>query len=336
VIEAADQGIDEVRTALQTYTLTANVENLTSATTTGQKLVGNDLDNIIRANSSLNTLIGRAGNDTYWIGNSATTIVEKAGEGFDTIRTTSTSFYLDIGISIEVLAAADESTTAALTLVGNEFANTLIGGDGNDYLEGRGGGDTLIGNGGNDRYLVDAEGITIVEAAGDGNDLILVGMDFSLPENVHVESISARDWSSTAPLTLSGNSIANVIVGNAGNNVLSGRGGVDTLQGREGADTFVFDVAPGPGNVDTIADFVSGTDKIALAAAVFGGLAAPGLPASAFVIGSQAVDADDRIIYNSATGSLLFDADGSGATAAIEFARLSGAPTLLHSDFLVI
>ena len=86
----------------------------------------------------------------------------------------------------------------------------------------------------------------------------------------------------------------------------------------------------------TIVDFAAGTDKIALDDAVFTGLGLGALTASAFVTGTAAGDADDRIIYDSATGQLYFDADGNGAGAAILFATLQGAPALTASDFLVI
>ncbi len=50
-----------------------------------------------------------------------------------------------------------------------------------------------------------------------------------------------------------------------------------------------------------------------------------------------AVDADDRILYNDATGAVSYDRDGSAAGfAAIQFATISGAPTLTRADFVVI
>ena len=48
------------------------------------------------------------------------------------------------------------------------------------------------------------------------------------------------------------------------------------------------------------------------------------------------LDADDRILYDASTGKLYFDADGSGAGAAVQFAILSGSPALNASDFTVI
>ena len=69
---------------------------------------------------------------------------------------------------------------------------------------------------------------------------------------------------------------------------------------------------------------------------MFTGLAAGALAAGAFNTGAAATEADDRIIYNSATGALLFDADGTGASAAIQFATLAGGLALTASEFLVI
>lgn len=44
-----------------------------------------------------------------------------------------------------------------------------------------------------------------------------------------------------------------------------------------------------------------------------------------------------RILYNSHTGSLYYDQDGSGGTyAAIRFASLTGSPILTAADFVVI
>ena len=82
-------------------------------------------------------------------------------------------------------------------------------------------------------------------------------------------------------------------------------------------------------------DFVAGTDKIGLDDAIFTAIGGT-LNANAFVIGTAAQDGDDRIIYNSATGALFYDADGSGGGAAVQFATLAGAPILTAGDFAMI
>ena len=57
---------------------------------------------------------------------------------------------------------------------------------------------------------------------------------------------------------------------------------------------------------------------------------------NAFATGSAAADADDRIVYNNATGQLFYDADGNGGIAAVQFATLATGLALTASDFQVI
>ena len=49
-----------------------------------------------------------------------------------------------------------------------------------------------------------------------------------------------------------------------------------------------------------------------------------------------AQDADDRIIYDTDSGALSYDADGAGEEAAIQFARLSANLNLSADDFVII
>jgi Ca2+-binding RTX toxin-like protein len=71
---------------------------------------------------------------------------------------------------------------------------------------------------------------------------------------------------------------------------------------------------------------------------IFAALGSPGaLAAGAFKAGAAATDADDRIIFNNATGALLYDADGVGGTAAVQFATLTGiVGTVTEAEFLII
>ena len=126
------------------------------------------------------------------------------------------------------------------------------------------------------------------------------------------------------------------MIGNAGANILNGFGGNDVLQGLGGADTFAFNTALGAGNVDTIADMVSGVDRISLDNSVFAGLPLGTLSAANFRQAPTAQDADDRIIYDAATGALYFDADGNGAGAAVQFATLTPFTPLTSNDFFVV
>ncbi|HEY5711919.1 MAG TPA: hypothetical protein VIT38_08495, partial [Allosphingosinicella sp.] len=154
---------------------------------------------------------------------------------------------------------------------------------------------------------------------------------------ISIEFLTTGQISGTAAINLTGNELGNQLWGNDGANILNGGAGNDVLFGFGGADTFAFATALGAGNVDVVGDFAHGTDKIALDDAVFAGIGGLGaLSASAFVTGTAAGDADDRIIFDSATGNIYFDADGNGAGAQVLFANVGVGSTLTASDFQVI
>ena len=69
---------------------------------------------------------------------------------------------------------------------------------------------------------------------------------------------------------------------------------------------------------------------------IFTGLAAGTLNADAFHIGAAAADAEDRIIYNSATGALSFDSNGNAAGGVIRFAQLTAGLALTNADFVAV
>jgi Ca2+-binding RTX toxin-like protein len=127
------------------------------------------------------------------------------------------------------------------------------------------------------------------------------------------------------------------LIGNAGNDRLNGGPGVDELTGGPGFNTFVFNAALRSSNVDTIRDFRPFFDTIKLDNAVFGGLPTGVLSAAAFHVGTKAVDDDQRIIYNDATGQLFFDKDGAAGARQIQFASIAGSPdNITAGDFFVI
>jgi len=88
----------------------------------------------------------------------------------------------------------------------------------------------------------------------------------------------------------------------------------------------------------TITDFLSGTDCIDLSSSIFSSLGTVGsLDTTKLCMGSAAQSSADRIIYNAASGVISYDADGTGASAAMVIAVLSNKPqTLSASDFVVI
>jgi Ca2+-binding RTX toxin-like protein len=135
---------------------------------------------------------------------------------------------------------------------------------------------------------------------------------------------------------LTGTSVAEKIVGSGGNDKIYGKGGMDILTGGTGSDTFAFDTALGTSNVDTITDFTPGVDKIMFSSKVFTSLWVQTLGADVFRVGTKALDHNDHIIYDKATGTLSYDADGSGSIAAVQFAKVAAGLALSASDFYTI
>ena len=122
-----------------------------------------------------------------------------------------------------------------------------------------------------------------------------------------------------------GNDGNNTLIGNALRNTLVGGAGADILTGGDGAGMFVFSTALGAGNVDSVADFVLGSYLLQLAVNLFGGLGPSNqaVGASLFAGGAgmvAAADAATRIVFDTSTGNLYYDADGAGGAAAQWFA----------------
>jgi Ca2+-binding RTX toxin-like protein len=136
---------------------------------------------------------------------------------------------------------------------------------------------------------------------------------------------------------LIGNGGADTLTGGAHNDRLTGGVSIDILTGGLGNDIFVFNVGLAFGNRDTVMDFNVGNDTAHLENAIFKKVGPVGaLKAAAFRAGTKALDADDRIIYNKASGALSYDADGVGGAAQKIFAVIDNNPTLTHHDFRVI
>jgi len=105
----------------------------------------------------------------------------------------------------------------------------------------------------------------------------------------------------------------------------------------------VFDTRLGSSNLDTVTDFIKGTDKIVLDDDIFaklgtGTLAGKALLAANYKIGAAAADSNDYLIYNPSTDRLFYDADGNGSNAAVQIGviKLTGTTAPALSDFLLI
>ncbi|NDY91499.1 calcium-binding protein [Ideonella livida] len=114
--------------------------------------------------------------------------------------------------------------------LGNDL---LEGGEGHDQLRDGGGLDTLVGGAGNDLYRVTATTTQLVEQAGQGHDVVVAAVDWTLGEALEELRLTA----SATALNGTGNALDNRLLGNALDNVLLGLGGHDALWGADGADT---------------------------------------------------------------------------------------------------
>jgi Ca2+-binding RTX toxin-like protein len=218
-------------------------------------------------------------------------------------------------------------------LYGHDLLNDEINGlGGNDTLIGLAGADAMYGSKGNDTYLVDNPGDKAFELVGQGTDTVLASISFALAANVENLTLTGA-----APISGSGNTLANVIIGNAGANLLNGAAGNDVLAGAAGRDSFFFNTALNAAtNIDKIVGFSVPQDTIRLENAVFHGLAVGTLAASAFFRGTHAHDASDRIVYNPANGALFYDSNGIAAGGAVKFAQLAAHLALTSADFFVV
>ena len=171
-------------------------------------------------------------------------------------------------------------------------------------------------------------GTSNINATGNASNNLLNGNDY----NNALDGGAGND-------TLIGGLGADTLIGGLGADTLIGGLGNDKLTGGLGKDVFIFNTATA-NNIDTIFDFESGTDKIQLSNSIFT-TAGSSLTNLTFYSAAGAMvgrDLDDRIIYNTSTGALYYDADGSGNGAAVQIAIVgtSSHPNIAFTDFAVI
>jgi len=360
IIELAGEGHEEVYASVS-FSLTddAHVETMVASSTNpnaaidirgsaiANLMIGNDGDNRIDGAGGADDMQGRHGNDTYVVDNVGDTIYEtgyQEGGGIDTVETfinfNMDQPYYELENLVLVGTASINGTgnARANIMTGNSGNNVLragngldvlIGGDGNDTLLGGNDDDHMTGGDGNDIYEVEHRRDQTIEVAGGGDDLVKAVVSHTLMANVERLTLGG-----SSAINGTGNELANTIIGNSAANPINGGAGADTLTGGLGSDGFVFDSVLGDGNVDDITDFNVAADTIRLARSVFGGIAAGELSAGAFHAGTEAADADDRIVYDSATGNIWYDADGSGAGEAMLFATANAGTALTSADFV--
>jgi Ca2+-binding RTX toxin-like protein len=247
VVELPGEGTDTVQSTI-TYTLGANVENLTLTGNAAINGTGNSADNVLVGNASVNMLAGGAGNDTYVVG-LGDRVIEFIGEGSDTVESAES---YTLGANLENLTLLDTTATHVLrlqfeqqggagfslshgTATGNELDNVLIGNAGSNVLDGQAGADTMAGGQGGDLYHVDNSGDIVLEGSSAGRDTVESTWSYTL--SAHLENLTLTG---SSPINGTGNELDNMLTGNDAANILDGGAGNDRLQGGAGADTYRF------------------------------------------------------------------------------------------------
>jgi len=285
-------------------------------------LYGEDGADTLRGGLGEDFLAGGNGNDSLGGDDANDTLFGEGGD--DVLDGGAGDDFLAAGVGNDQLNGGDGKDT----LFGESGGDTVRGGAGDDYLSGGIGDDLMSGDDGNDTMYGEADNDTLEGNAGNdylagglGNDWLYGGdgIDILFGE-AGADNLFGGDGNDY----VDGGEGGDYLVGGAGNDMLLGGLGADALAGGVGADYFAFG-SPGEGS-DLILDFSGAEgDKIYLFAAGFGGGLAPGaLAADRFVSGSgpTANQAFGQFLFNTASGQLSWDADGTGAGAAVQIASL--------------
>ena len=301
--------------------------------------------------SGFDLMVGRAGADFYLVDSELDRIREFAGEGVDSVMS-SVSFRLQRGVeNLRLIGTAVSGR-------GNDLDNRIIAGQDNadrvaNVLNGGEGADFMSGGLGNDTYFVDNIGDTIREfpIALDDIDTVRTTISYTLPgtfgggvfvENMVLIGSDAIDGTGNdASNRIVGNGADNVIkgelgrdvlIGGAGDDSLHGGGANDRLFGGVGNDGFNFEQLSAFG--DRIVDFSSTDDSVFLDRAAFTQIGDGVLDPESFVIGTEAQDANDRIIYDPESGWVRYDPDGTGEQTFHGFLTFPPGTVIDQTDFV--
>ncbi len=262
---------------------------------------GSGIDAISRAQDITQWSI--TGIETLLTNGTTTTATIAQLQSFGKIRETGSNFDETVRLTLAdggVVSLRDQVGTCDLVVTTSAASTNLTGGRGNDLLTAQGGADQLAGQEGNDTLTGDVGRDTLT--GGSGNDHMSGGLD------------------------------CDRLNGGTGQDVLDGSVGQDQLTGAAGADEFILQFGQG---ADRIVDFEHGIDQIVLRGAGFISVLSLTVRIPDLHFGLAATDPDHNLIYDQASGSLFFDADGTGAEAQVLIATLTSLPALDDLDFIM-
>ncbi|MBD2520105.1 calcium-binding protein [Nostoc sp. FACHB-973] len=340
----------------------------------GLNILGTNYDDLIVGSNGNDTLsTGNTGNDTINAGTgddllTVSLVTYNATEGI-----TSTfidggtgddllSVYVNYDATTGITSTFDASSNIGSIKVGTRLVSYKnieglnISGTFND--------DKIVGSNGNDTLSTNYYGNDTIDG-GTGDDLLTVNIDsdastgitstFNASTNIGSITVGTRlvSYKNIERLDISGTNYDDLIVGNNGDDSLYGGGGNNTIIGGEGNDYLISsyssnDTLYGGAGIDTFAlyrselgfgtiyDFDPTNELIQLSKYDYD-LSVGVLSASEFTIGASATTSAQRFIYNSTTGALYFDSDGSAAGfTQVQFAQLSAGLSLTNNNFVFV
>lgn len=320
-------------------------------------LSGGDGADLLDGSTGIDTLDGGAGDDLLFGGADADRLL--GGAGNDTLYGGDADDRLQ-GEAGNDLLNGDAGNDI---LTGGAGDDEMFGGAGADTLRAEEGADQVFGGADNDRIFAHA-GVTLVDG-GTGTDTLqaagvpvagttgfqidLTGVFDQLGTAVALTRLGA-DLSGIENVTggtgndfITGDDLVNVLRGGLGNDTLVSGAGADVLIGGLGADVFLF-TGPTSGT-DQVPDFINGVDKVAFLDGAFGDISAVNFgqrfninATGTFVGGAYAQQMVDNA--GAGLGQVFFDADGTGAGAAVMLATLTPTSAtgvlLSEADFVFL
>jgi len=255
-------------------------------------------------------------------------------------------------------------------LRGTNGEDTLDGMGGNDKLTGKGGLDTFHISAGNDtitdfNLLGDDFGSEILQVEAGAKVVATLAADdwYATEASYNLGNAELRTkgvavdlsgvtkgqgWTVTSigkATTIVGSMFDDTLTGGAGGDHLDGGAGNDlliggklatTMTGGDGADRFRLNGTKGVTTAHIITDFTSGTDRIELDLKAYKMLIAGQQADSALAYGTAAQTPNQHLIYDSASGHLWYDVDGSGKKAAVLIGVLGHDTPLKAADLWAV
>jgi serralysin len=269
---------------------------------------GTEDNDLLNGNGLANSINGRSGNDVIFAFGGNDSVLGSAGNDYAQ------------GMDGNDTIAGGEGNDY---LFGNDGTDSINGGDGDDAAFGGAGNDTLTGEDGND-YLYGNAGEDDLNG-GEGNDLLDGG--------AQVDTLNGGADNDE----LFGGGAADVINGGTGDDFIEGGAGRDRLSG--GADDDIYYYASTAHGRDRVLDFNSDQDQFHFKASAFGVEGGYDVVAGETFIANNNPTAQTNeatVLYDTDSGRLFYDEDGTGGGAAILIATIRGAPSVGDDDIIFV